>query len=160
MDALLVCAALLLSFVEAVFPIAALPIPGFKMGLPNIAILYCAFALSVPDAFAVSLARSLLVFLFFGSPTSLLFSLMGGAMVLLGLAILKVSCLAYRFSFVGISVLSASLHNMGQLLAAFLLTGSAVLGYFPALILASLIYGTLTGVILNALPVRLFSACR
>lgn len=156
-DSALVCAALLLSFVEAVIPIAALPIPGFKLGLANIAILLTAYRCSVGDAAVVSLARILLTFLFFGSPTSLIFSLSGGILVVAVLTLLKLTKSSPKFSFIGISVLCAAAHNFGQLIAALALTGHAVLSYLPALAAASLIYGTLTGVILNALPDRLYN---
>lgn len=155
-DSALVCAALLLSFVEALIPVAALPIPGFKLGLANIAILLTAYRSSVVDAAVVSLARILLTFLFFGSPTSLIFSLCGGLLVIAVLALLKLTSSSSRFSFIGISVLCAAAHNLGQLLAALTLTGNAVLSYLPALAAASLIYGTLTGSILNALPDKIY----
>lgn len=155
-DSALLCAALLLSFVEAVIPIMVLPIPGFKLGLANIAILLTAYRCSVGDAAVVSLARILLTFLFFGSPTSLFFSLSGGILVITVLILLKAVRLTQKFSFIGISVLCAAAHNLGQLLAAITLTGNAVLAYLPALATASLIYGTLTGGILNSLPDKIY----
>lgn len=156
-DASLVCAALLFSFVEALFPLGVLPLPGFKAGLANIAILFAAFSLSVPDAAAVSLCRIFLTFLFFGSPTSLLFSLSGGLFVLFILLLLKLFRLTAKMSFTGICVLTALAHNAGQLAAALLLTGTAVLSYTPALLAASLIYGALTGLLLSLLPDRLYA---
>lgn len=155
-DSSLVCVALLLSFVEAVIPIAALPIPGFKLGLANIAIILTACRCSVADAAVVSLVRTLLTFLLFGSPTSFIFSIFGGFMVIAVLFLLKITKLTSKFSFIGISVISATVHNIGQLIAAVILTGSAVLSYTPALAAASLIYGTLTGIILCAMPSRLY----
>ena len=55
-------------------------------------------------------------------------------------------------SFIGVSVLCAAAHNLGQLLAAVVLTGTAVLAYTPALFAASALYGTVNGVILNQMP--------
>ncbi|MBQ4353540.1 MAG: Gx transporter family protein [Clostridia bacterium] len=157
LDASFTCAALLLSFVEALFPLALLPLPGFKAGLANIAILFTAFSLSVPDAAAVSLCRILLTFLFFGSPTSLLFSFSGGALVIVLLALLNILGLQAKMSFTGISVLAAAAHNAGQLTAALFLTSTAVLSYAPALLAASLVYGGLTGILLSLLPDRLYT---
>jgi len=156
LDASLVCAALLLSFVEAVLPTFALPLPGFKAGFANIAVLFTAFALSVRDAAAVSFVRCIMSFLFFGSPTSLFFSLSGASFVLAGLLLIRKLHLHSYLSFIGISVLSALLHNTGQLIAVCAMVGSAVFGYLPALILASLIYGSLTGIVLTAIPDRLY----
>lgn len=151
-DASLLCAALLLSFIEAVLPSFALPIPGFKPGFANIAVLFAAFAVSLPDAAVIAAARCIMSFLFFGSPTALIFSMTGALCVIAVLFIIKRTGIYRTASFLGISVISALAHNFGQLSAAAMLTGTAVFGYFPALIAASLIYGTLTGAVLCALP--------
>ena len=155
-DAAFTGAALLLSFVEAVIPLGVLPLPGFKLGLCNLAITAAAFRYSVKDAAAVSLCRILLNFLLFGSPTSLIFSLTGGLLVLFALNLLTRPGLAPRFSFLGISVLCAMMHNAGQLAAARILLGPAVGSYLPALAFASLLFGGLNGVILNRLPDRIY----
>lgn len=156
-DAALLGAALLLAFVEAVLPVGLIPVPGFKLGLANLAVTAAAFRYRIGDAAAVSLGRILLTFLFFANPVSLLFSLAGGLFVLLALCVLTRPSVAPRFSFWGISVLCAVSHNLGQLTAASLLLGSAVWQYAPVLLAASLICGTLTGWIMNLLPAALWN---
>ena len=151
---ILVGAALLLSYIEAVIPLDFLPLPGFRIGLSNIALTVAAFALSPWCAAAVSLARIILVFLLFGNPTSLLFSLFGSSLVIVMLAVLRNH--SHKLSFVGISILCATVHNCGQLIAALLLVGTAVLSYIPFLMLASLLFGSLNGIILNLLPYKIF----
>ena len=142
--------ALILSFVESFLPAAILPLPGFKIGLANLAVLALFYRTErLADTAAVSLCRCLVTFLLFGNVTSLFFSLCGGAMVLLMLALV---CRMRGVSFIGVSVLCAAAHNAGQLLAAVLLTGPAVLAYLPALFAASAFYGTVNGVILNRMP--------
>ncbi|MGN1345643.1 MAG: Gx transporter family protein [Eubacteriales bacterium] len=142
--------ALILSFVESLLPPALLPLPGFKIGLANLVILAVFYRTErLANAAVLSLCRTLIVFLLFGNVTALAFSLCGGAMVIGMLALLG---RAGGFSFIGISALCAAAHNLGQLAAAVLLTGTAVLSYAPALFAASAIYGTLNGVILNRLP--------
>lgn len=142
--------ALILSFVESLLPAAVLPLPGFKIGLANLAILAVFYRThSIANAAVISLCRCLITFLLFGNVTSLLFSLCGGALVIVML------CIAGRLpglSFIGVSVLCATAHNLGQFTAAVLLTGSAVLAYTPALFAASAFYGTVNGVILNLMP--------
>lgn len=155
-DASLAGVALLLSMVEALFPIAALPLPGFKLGLANIAITVAAFRYSYVDAAAVSLVRVIITFLLFGSPTSLLFSLMGGTLVIITLLLIRKTKLSRQLSFVGVSLLCALAHNAGQLIASTWLVGSAVLSYIPALSAASLIYGTINGIILCLLPNKIY----
>ena len=52
---------------------------------------------------------------------------------------------------VGISAVSAVLHNMGQLTAAVFITGTAdVINYAPALAVFGVITGALTGIILGS----------
>lgn len=142
--------ALVLSFVESFLPAAVLPLPGFKIGLANLAILAAFYRTeSLANAAVISLCRCLITFILFGNGTALLFSLCGGAMVIGMLGLLK---RARRFSFIGISAFCAAAHNLGQLAAALLLTGTAVLAYVPALFAASAFYGTVNGVILNLFP--------
>ena len=53
-------------------------------------------------------------------------------------------------SFIGVCVLSATGHHVGQMAAAVLLFDSGVLlTYLPVLLLAGLLLGSLTGMILN-----------
>ncbi len=152
-DSAFLGAALILSYLESVFPLtAALPLPGFKAGLSNAAICACAFRCSAKDAAVVNLGRILVTLLLFGSWSTALFSLFGGALSCLVLWFFSRSEAAVHFSFFGISVGCAFAHNMGQLAAAYLLMGEAVLYYTPSLVLASLIYGCANGLILTLLP--------
>lgn len=142
--------ALILSFVESFLPPALLPLPGFKIGLANLAILSLFYRTeNLANAAVISLCRCLITFILFGNVTSLLFSLCGGAMVILMLAL---AGRMHGLSFIGVSVLCAAAHNTGQLLAAVLLTGTAVLAYMPALFAASAFYGSVNGIILNLMP--------
>lgn len=157
-DAVLVCVALVLSYIEAVLPLDVIPLPGFRLGLANIAITVAAFRNSPLHAAVVSLARIILVFLLFGSPTSLAFSLCGSALVIAALFILRDH--SSRLSFIGISLICAALHNCGQLIAALLLVGRAVLAYIPFLFIASLIFGSLNGIVLNLIPTKIYNSER
>lgn len=142
--------ALILSFVESFLPPAVLPLPGFKIGLANLAILAVFYRTeNLANAAVISLCRVLITFVLFGNVTSFLFSLCGGVLVLAMLALVS---RVRGFSFIGVSVLCAAAHNCGQLLAAVLLTGTAVLAYTPALFAASAFYGTVNGILLNLLP--------
>lgn len=155
-DASLVGVALILSMVEAMFPIGALPIPGFKIGLANIAITVACFRYGWGDAAAVSLVRMLISFLLFGNPTSFWFSLAGGFIVVALLALIRSSGISRYFSFIGISVICAVGHNAGQFIVSLLLFGSAVTSYLPALCAASLIYGVINGIIMCLLPNKIY----
>ncbi len=142
--------ALILSFVESLLPAAVLPLPGCKVGLANLAILAVFYRThSIANTAVISLCRCLITFFLFGNFTSLLFSLCGGAMVLGILCLLK---RVRGLSFIGISVLCAAAHNLGQLAAAVCLTGTAVLAYTPVLFAAAAFYGSINGILLNLMP--------
>lgn len=77
-------------------------------------------------------------------------SLSGG--LLSALAMFLLMRYAKKFlGMVGISVICAVFHNMGQLVAAVFITGTAdVIYYAPALAVFGVITGALTGVILGS----------
>ena len=59
---------------------------------------------------------------------------------------------------IGLSVLMAAFHNIGQLLCAVVVMGnSSLLYYFPALGLAGLVCGCITGVVLTVIPNKVYS---
>jgi heptaprenyl diphosphate synthase len=155
-NAVFLALAMILSFLEHLVPIAALiPLPGVKLGLANVAITVLLFFGSPWDALLVSLCRIGLSALLFGTPISFLFSLCGG---LLSFAVLLVCrYAAARFlSFIGVCVLSATGHHVGQMVAAVVLFDSGVLlTYLPVLLLAGVVLGGVTGMILNLTESRL-----
>ena len=147
MGAVLTGLALVLSIVERWIPLDLIvPIPGIKLGLANIVTLFALLRLSPLDAAIILLIRSLVMGLITG-PTTMLFSLAGGALALLVMWLL--SLLEGRaFSLIGISLAGAAAHNIGQIsIAVWLLSEPLLLlTYLPPLLLASLVTGTLTGV--------------
>lgn len=154
-NALLCAAAIMLSYLEVLLPLSALiPLPGMRLGLANFAITLVFVLLSPADAALVSSVRVLLMGLLFGSPTSLYFSAMGAFFSFLLLLFMKL--IGRRCSFFGVSVLSAAAHNLGQILAAVTLFGtSLIVSYLPILLLASVFFGGLVGILLNLLVPRL-----
>lgn len=154
-DAIFCAAAMMLSYLEVLLPLNLLvPIPGFRLGLANVAILLVFCLISPLDAGVVSLLRILLMGVLFGSVTSLWFSFLGGLLSYLVLFLL--SKVGKRMSFFGVSVLCAAAHNTGQVIAAGAIFGwGLIYSYLPALLFASAIYGGVVGVILNLLLPRL-----
>lgn len=154
-DACLVAFAMMLSYLEAVLPLQAIiPLPGFRLGLANIAVMatFCLF--SPIDAVCVSAIRILLMGLLFGSATSLYFSALGGLCSFVMLILLRY--VGKRFSFVGASILCAAAHNTGQIIAAMTLFGTEIVfSYLPLLLIASVVYGGVVGLLLNLLIPRL-----
>ncbi len=154
-DAMLCAFAMMLSYLEVLLPLAAwIPLPGFRLGLANIAVLVVVCLFSPLDAAIVSFVRILLMGLLFGSATSLYFSALGGLFSFLVLVLM--SWIGKKCSFLGVSVLSAAAHNTGQIVAAVTLFGTSLISsYLPALLLASAIYGGVVGILLNLVVPRL-----
>ena len=147
---------LLLSYLEAALPLNIwLPLPGFKLGLSNIIITLIFVLFSPWDAMAVSLCRISLMGLLFGNLSSFTFSLCGGVLSYSGLWLL--ARLGKRiFSMIGVGVGCAALHNLGQLLMAAAWLGmDLILGYLPMLLLAALLFGTASGIMLQILLPRI-----
>ena len=151
-DAVFLVLALALSYVEVLIPLGAiLPLPGFKLGLANLLVMVLIWCVSAVDGVIVSVLRVLIMGLLFGTPISMFFSAGGALLSFLVLVLLKrFSCGAV--SFIGISVLSVSAHNIGQLICAGVVFDfRVVVTYLPFLLVASAIFGTVSGVLLNRL---------
>lgn len=145
MLALLSAAALIFAYVESLFPPLVASVPGIKMGLPNIAIIFTLYKFGVKEAFAVSFIRLIFVSLLFGNMMSLWYSLAGAVLSLGVMALLKKLDL---FSLIGISVVGGVLHNLGQILVAIALTGVKEIAYYMIFLAVS---GTLGGILIGLL---------
>ena len=128
--------AMVFAWVESQLPPLMAAVPGVKMGLPNIAIIFILYRFGWKEASAVSFVRIVAVSLLFGNPMTLAYSLAGGFLSLLGMTLLKKTDL---LSCVGVSVAGGVLHNVGQILMAMLIMSTAGLGYY-------LIILTVTGI--------------
>jgi heptaprenyl diphosphate synthase len=149
--ALLFALAMIFSFVESRLP-TFIPIPGVKLGLCNIVVIFTLWRLGAPSAIAVSLPRVLLSSILFGNAAAFLYSLAGAILSLAGMILLKKT---HLFSPVGISVTGGVLHNIGQLLMAWLVLGTAgVMYYLPVLLIAGTVAGTLIGLVAAYLTER------
>ena len=138
---MLTAVAMILSYVESLLP--SVGIPGVKMGLANIAVIFALFRFGWKEAAALSLVRVVLVSLLFGSVGAMLYSLAGAGRSLAGMALLR---RIDRFSTVGISVAGGVAHNAGQILMAMLiLQTKQLLGYLPVLAVSGIAGGVLTG---------------
>lgn len=138
---MLTAVAMILSYVESLLP--SVGIPGVKMGLANIAVIFALFRFGWKEAAALSLMRVVLVSLLFGSVGAMLYSLAGAVLSLAVMALLR---RIDRFSTVGISVAGGVAHNAGQILMAMLiLQTKQLLGYLPVLAVSGIAGGVLTG---------------
>ncbi len=134
---------LIIYIIEAALP-PLTPIPGIKPGLANIITLLVMLRFSARDALVVMLLRVTLGSIFAGQAVSFLYSLSGGVLSLLFMALLN--RFLHRRMIVLTSMTGALLHNIGQLLCAALLTRTmGVFLYLPWLTVSGLITGLFTG---------------
>jgi len=140
--AFIIAFAMILSFVESRIP-AFVAIPGVKVGLANIAVIFTLYKLGVKEAIIVSIIRAILISMLFGSPVSLIYSLSGATLSLATMILLKkLTPLAE----VAISVTGGVMHNVGQIAAASLLLGTNVVVYYLPFLLVS---GTIAGIVVG-----------
>ena len=150
--ALLTAAAMILSYVESLLP--SVGVPGVKLGLANIAVIFALCRLGAREALAVSAVRVFMVSMLFGSMSALLYSLAGAV---LSLAVMALLLKLDRFSEVGVSVAGGVAHNFGQILMAMALLGTArLIYYYPILVLTGVAGGVVTGLaaagLINRIP--------
>ncbi len=135
---------MILSFVESRIPVF-IAIPGIKMGLANIAIIFALYRLGAKEAFVISIIRIIVVSMLFGSIVSVAYSI-GGA--IFSFAVMLILKKLSVFSEVGISVAGGVSHNIGQILVAcILLETNVIVYYLPFLLLSGVISGALIGIV-------------
>ena len=141
--ALSVSVAMVLSFIESKIP-AFVAIPGIKVGLANVAVIFTLYKQGVKEAIVVSLVRCVLISLLFGSVVSLLYSLAGAFLSFTVMIVLKNLT---PLGTPGVSVAGGVCHNIGQIIvASLMLETNVVIYYLPFLILSGTIAGIAVGV--------------
>ena len=145
---LLIALALVLSYLESLIPLS-FTVPGIKLGLPNLVVIFALYRLSPKAAALISLLRVLLVSVLFGSVLSLAYSAAGAVLSFLVMWVMKRSG---KFGCTGVSVAGAVAHNAGQILtAAVLLETSRLTWYLPVLCVS----GTAAGICIGLLAALL-----
>ena len=150
--------AMVLAYAELLLPPLFTAVPGIKLGLPNIAIILVLYRVGAKEAALVSLVRMTAISMLFGTPVTFLYSLAGGILSLGAMTLLKKTDL---FSTVGVSVAGGVLHNVGQILMAMLLLGTAELGYYLIVLsvtgtISGILIGIASGLAVKRIPLRLF----
>ncbi|MBQ6808196.1 MAG: Gx transporter family protein [Firmicutes bacterium] len=143
---LLVALAAIFSYVEVLFPLP-LGIPGLKLGLANVVIVFALYAYGWSTACWVSLCRILLVSLLFANLAMAMYSIAGALASLLLMELLRRSRL---FSLWGVSMAGGVTHNLAQLLVAAAVAGTAAIwSYALVLIPAGMLTGLLIALIVG-----------
>ena len=135
--------AIILGYVESLIPVFA-GIPGIKLGLANLAVLFILDRYSAKEAALVSVVRILVIGFMFGNLFSILYSLAGGLLSFLVMYLLK------RMKWFGVLPVSVSggiFHNVGQLIvAAYVVENYNIFYYMPVLLFAGALTGFLIGI--------------
>ncbi|MBC3798165.1 trans-hexaprenyltranstransferase [Acetobacterium paludosum] len=142
---LYVSMALILSYVESLIPLP-LPIPGAKIGLPNIITLVSLLTLGWPLTLLVVVARVLLSGFLFGGGFSIVYSLGGGLLSLFVMALI-LHFTKDGFSLILTSIFGAISHNLGQVIvASIVVQTSSLMLYFLILMFLAIPTGLFIGI--------------
>lgn len=149
---LLASLAIILGYVEMLFPVFV-GIPGIKLGLANLVIVFILYTYTWREAALVSVIRILAIGFMFGNLFSILFSLAGAG---LSLACMTGAKRQLGLSVVGVSILGGITHNLGQIVvAAIVVENVNLFYYFPALLVAGLVTGLLIGIVTGEILKRI-----
>ena len=139
---LTIALAMIMSYIEVLVPLS-FAVPGIKMGLANIVIIFVLYKIGTKEAILVSLIRVILVSLLFSNVMAMAYSIAGAVLSLSIMWLLKKTD---KFSFVGVSIAGGIMHNVGQIIMAVILLGTEQIAlYLPVLIIT----GTATGVVIG-----------
>ena len=141
--------AMVLSYVEMMLPPIWSAVPGIKVGLPNVIIIFVLYKLSFKYAAFISLLRVFAVALLFGNVLTLSYSIAGAVISLLVMWLLKKTSL---FSMVGVSIAGGVSHNLGQIIVAMIVMQTKEIGYYMTILAVS---GVLAGIVIGLIGAML-----
>jgi heptaprenyl diphosphate synthase len=140
---MLTALAMVFSYIEVLLPFS-IGIWGIKLGLANLVVLSGLYFLPHRDVFIVSMTRIFLTTLLFGNIMALAYSLAGGVFSFLVMSWLQKRRL---LSMAGVSIAGGICHNIGQIMAAYLILQSeGVFLYLPVLMISGIAAGMIIGV--------------
>lgn len=141
--ALLTATALILSLIDSLLP-PPVPVPGIKLGLANIIVLFVLMQYSKKEALCVLFAKIFLTSFFAGQFFTLFYSLTGG---LFSFLIMYFFLKLFGKRFIPLtSVAGALSHNLGQFAVALIVVWTpGLLTYLPFLMLSGMLTGLFTG---------------
>lgn len=145
--ALLTAAAVVLGYIEGIITAFAPLPPGVKLGLANTVVLYSIYTLGVGCSVILVILKVILTGFMSGNlAAAFLYSMGGGVLSLISMLLLK-NISRDKVSIVGVSVVGAVFHNVGQLLvAALILQTPGIMLYVFVLMISAVVTGTLTGI--------------
>ncbi len=152
LTSLMFALALILSVIESMFPITNVAV-GIKLGLSNIVVMFTLLYIDAYSAVLVVVLKSLFATVARGMVAGVL-SLFGGGVSLLSI-IVVLMLVGKRRNFVVISAIGALFHNLGQLFVAVFIVERKLVLLLPALGIAGVIFGVVTGIAFSVIIPRL-----
>ncbi|MGB4984720.1 MAG: Gx transporter family protein [Erysipelotrichaceae bacterium] len=143
---MLLSISIILNIIEPVIPIPAM---GVKLGLANILSILALYMYGSKEFIMINFLRVFMSHLLRGSLFSVGFFLSSSGVLLSTLVLLLV--FPYKkFSVFGISMVSATMHSIGQLgMVCFIYQSIYIMNYLPIMLILSMISGIMLGVIIK-----------
>lgn len=134
-----------ISIIESYFTFISDFIPGLKLGLSNIVIIFVLYKYNFKTAFTISLIRVLIVALLrTGFGINFFFSLSGAIFSIMAMFLVKKT----KLSVIGVSIVGSISHSIGQVLIGILILSNYNITYYlPYLLLFSIPTGVVVGII-------------
>lgn len=142
---MLLAISVVLSLIESLIPIFNGIVPGIKLGLANTVVLFALYMFSFKDAIYLSLMRVFLIGILRTGVFSItfFFSLSGGLLSVITMYLVKNYT---KLSIVGVSIVGAISHSVGQIIIAILfLSNVNIVYYLPILLISSIVTGIIVG---------------
>ncbi len=136
--------AVAISAAEGMLPPLPFMPPGAKIGLSNIIVMFIACEASYPAALGIVIFKSIFALITRGA-TAALMTLAGG---LLSATAVWLCSKSQRVGSVGLGIVGATAHNIGQFFVSMAIIGGAAAVYLPAMTLFGIVTGALTGLVL------------
>lgn len=147
--AVLTAVSVVISIIESYFTFIGNIVPGLKLGLANIVILFALYKFNFKTALIISSIRVFVVSLIrTGFGINFLFSLAGAIFSIVSMFLIKKT----KLSVVGISIVGSICHGVGQvLIGMFILDNYNVIYYLPYLLILSVPTGIIIGIVAKKL---------
>lgn len=148
---MLLSISVVLSLIESIIPIFNGIVPGIKLGLANIVIVFSLYYLSFKEAIYITILRVIIMGILRTGlfSISFFFSISGALLSIISMYIAKKIT---KLSIVGISIIGSIFHSIGQIIIAIIfLSNINIIYYLPILLISSVITGFIVGIISNKL---------
>ena len=147
---LLFALAMALSFLESLLPALPMLPPGIRLGLSNIITMYALFVLGPVSGYTIAVLKSLCVLLTRGAVAAAM-SAAGGIVSVTAMLLLS-RLPGVKKQYLLLSIFGGAAHNLGQLVAArFIISNPYVWYYLPVLLVAGIVMGAITGMVLRVI---------